>query len=48
MAPPPIARRMRFFTDDDLHTMDGKASFIYIAVAREENGHSQLLTSVRP
>jgi len=48
MAPPPIARRMRFFTDKDLHTMAGTAGFIDIAVARAEDGRSQLLTAVRP
>ncbi len=48
MAPPPIARRMRFFTDQDLHRMTRTAGFIDITVAREEDGRSQLLTALRP
>jgi SAM-dependent methyltransferase len=48
MAPPPIARRMRFFTDQDLHTMAGTAGFIEIEIAHEDDGRSQLLTAVRP
>jgi ubiquinone/menaquinone biosynthesis C-methylase UbiE len=48
MAPPPIARRMRFYTDEQLERMAGTAGFIDIKIAREDNGHSQLLTALRP
>jgi SAM-dependent methyltransferase len=47
MAPPPIARRMRFFTDEDLHTMARTAGFTDIKIARTDDGRSQLLTAVR-
>jgi SAM-dependent methyltransferase len=48
MAPPPIARRMRFYTDQDLNTMAKTAGFIDIEIARPDNGRSQLLTALRP
>ncbi len=47
MAPPPIARRMRFYTDQDLNTMARTAGFIDIEVARPDDGRSQLFTAVR-
>jgi SAM-dependent methyltransferase len=47
MAPPPIAHRMRFFTDQDLHTMARTAGFIDVKIAREDDGLSQLLIAVR-
>ena len=48
MAPPPFARRMRFYTDQDLNTMAGTAGFIDIEIARQDDGRSQLLTALRP
>ena len=48
MAPPLFARRMRFFADQELHTMAGTAGLIDIVVTREDKGRSQLLTAARP
>jgi ubiquinone/menaquinone biosynthesis C-methylase UbiE len=48
MAPPPIARRMRFYTDEQLHKMASTAGFVDISVARHDDGYSQLLTAIRP
>jgi SAM-dependent methyltransferase len=48
MAPPPIARRMHFYTDKQLHRMASTTGFTDVAVVRDEDGHSQLLTAVRP
>jgi ubiquinone/menaquinone biosynthesis C-methylase UbiE len=48
MAPPPIARQMRFYTDERLHHMACVAGFIDVSVARLDHGHSQLLTATRP
>ncbi len=48
MAPPPIARRMRFSTDEDLSTMARTAGLIDIKITSEDDGRSQLLTAVRP
>ncbi len=48
MAPPPIARRMGFYTDQDLNTMARTAGFIDIEIARPDDGRSQLLTALRP
>jgi SAM-dependent methyltransferase len=48
MAPPPFAYRMRFYTDEQLHVMATTAGFQDITITREDHGHSQLLTAVRP
>ena len=48
MAPPPIARRMHFYSDEQLQKIASTAGFIDISVARHDDGYSQLLTAIRP
>jgi ubiquinone/menaquinone biosynthesis C-methylase UbiE len=48
MAPPLIARQMRFYTDEQLHHMACVAGFIDVSIAHLDRGHSQLLTATRP
>jgi hypothetical protein len=48
MAPPLIARQMRFYTDEQLHHMACVAGFIDVSIARLDCGHSQLLNATRP
>ncbi len=47
MAPPPIARRMRFYTDDQLRGLLEGAGFEDVAVRRTGKGRMQLATGRR-